>query len=117
MPTSTTPELIRDGWGLFGARSQSYVSIKFLDRFLDVPRARHYQLEFSSRQWPDQSGTALEVKFNRYKGREDFDGTAWWYDEWNERWTGVYPRCIPHLRKVGCEIDRRKTIYFRLLWW
>lgn len=113
MPTKTSPTLVKDaacGEELVDAMTDyCCCCLEYLRKHVEVPDAKFYDVQVSTRQWRDRSGTAVEVA--RVGGdltyRQCGDGGYW---------GEMYVEAEDFLKDFGVTA-KPMTIYWRLRYW
>lgn len=119
MKTVLSPKLFNDGFVLATARDTYWCCVSALEKYVEIPPAKCYWLQASTKQWEDRSGVALAV---RIKSPLDVRWLTNYHNaEWRvapgEAWQLLYDVLNKSLRHLGLHSDGpSKTIYFRLLY-
>ena len=80
-----------------------------LGKFIEIPEAESYWVEATTEQWPDGSGSRVEVWFD--------DGDYWCRSQGQRGRDILMGTLGRYLKKLGVKRDGQpKTVYFRLLY-
>lgn len=89
-----------------GTKNRSYFCIGKLKGFVEIPKAKYYWVEASTKQFPERNGVAVRVKSSLRGGLDYFK---------KKEWFSLEDVLGKYLDKLGLEEDSgSKKIYFRL---
>ncbi len=105
-----SPRLRKD-LGSLACRGREYFCWCGLALHVKMPISSGYEVEASSRQWKDGSGTRVSVRL-------DESGCPWYSSDFTDgRWFMLELAIRRYLRKLGCKPGGpAKVVYFRLLY-
>ncbi len=94
-----------------GKRARGVIRLSCLQEFVDVPRARYYDLQVSRQQWADESGVEVLMRHN---------GVEWlWHSRDADSTEKDILSCVvdDFLTKCFGEPRAEIAVYWRLRYW